>query len=166
VKRTKNEHGYSLVEVIVATAILGLVLLSVMTLFFMGRRNVYSGKQRTKANTVATRVLEDLSYLTASEVLAQTGLDDDTPAPSGSCACVKIKNTDSGVTAFVNQWDDYTTQAEMTNANVELTLTPTGGTAGTEFTTATFLRIDVRVNWAEERRQRTVLMSTAKVQRQ
>ena len=50
----KRQSGYSLVEVLVAIAITAVVLLTVITLFYMGRRNVYSGKQTTQAVSIGT----------------------------------------------------------------------------------------------------------------
>ena len=55
----KKNSGYSLVEVLIALAITSIVLLTVVTLFYMGKRNVYSGKQQTYAVSVGTRILED-----------------------------------------------------------------------------------------------------------
>lgn len=73
-KRTSN--GYSLVEVLIAIAITGVVLLTIVTLFYMGRRNVYSGKQMTYAVSVGTRVMEDLSTMTTADLLTAFGIDD------------------------------------------------------------------------------------------
>jgi hypothetical protein len=64
----KGERGYNLIETIIAMGFMGTILVSAVTLFFMGRGNVYAGKQLTLANTIANSVLEDLSALT----LAQT----------------------------------------------------------------------------------------------
>jgi len=75
----KRARGYSLVEVLVAIAITAVVLLTVVTLFYMGRRNVYSGKQTTAAVAVGTRIMEDLSTLTAQDVLSAFTIDDKTP---------------------------------------------------------------------------------------
>src|SRR5712692_5968412 len=74
----KREFGYSLVEVLIALAITSIVLLTVVTLFYMGRRNVYSGKQRTYAVSVGTRVLEDLSAMTYSDIQTNFNIDDKT----------------------------------------------------------------------------------------
>jgi prepilin-type N-terminal cleavage/methylation domain-containing protein len=68
--------GYSLVEVLVAIAITSVVLLTVVTLFYMGRRNVYSGKQTTVAVSIGTRVLEDLSTMTAEDIRTHFKIDD------------------------------------------------------------------------------------------
>jgi prepilin-type N-terminal cleavage/methylation domain-containing protein len=74
-----KKTGYSLVEVLIAIAITSVVLLTVVTLFYMGRRNVYSGKQMTYAVSVGTRMLEDISALTASDVLSSFNINDQTP---------------------------------------------------------------------------------------
>src|SRR5258706_13904680 len=56
-----KESGYNLVEVIFATALLGIVSITIFTLFAMGRRNVYSGKQASQAVAIGTQVIEDLA---------------------------------------------------------------------------------------------------------
>jgi len=73
-----NKRGYSIVEVLIAMAITSVVLLTVVTLFYMGRRNVYGGKQLTYAVSVGTRVLEDLSAMSSSDVLTSFNIDDTT----------------------------------------------------------------------------------------
>ena len=74
----KRQSGYSLIEVLVAIAITSVVLLTVVTLFYMGRRNVYSGKQTTAAVAIGTRILEDLSTMTAPDILTAFNIDDNT----------------------------------------------------------------------------------------
>lgn len=64
----RREHGYSLIEILVAIAILGVVLLSILSLFLWGRKNVHSGKQMTTAIAVGTRVMEDLAPLTKEDL--------------------------------------------------------------------------------------------------
>jgi prepilin-type N-terminal cleavage/methylation domain-containing protein len=59
-RRNNSERGYNLVEVLIAMAILGTVIMSILTLFIFGRRNVYSGRQMTRATSVSTHVIEDL----------------------------------------------------------------------------------------------------------
>lgn len=65
-----RQQGYSLIEVIIAMGILSSVLLGVITLFFLARRNVYSGKQMTHAISVGTRIMEDLSSMSVTNVYA------------------------------------------------------------------------------------------------
>ena len=73
--RSRFEAGYNLIEVIVATAILGVVVISVMSLFTMGRRNVYSGKEMTAAVSMATRAAEDLSGMSIQQVYTAFGIN-------------------------------------------------------------------------------------------
>jgi prepilin-type N-terminal cleavage/methylation domain-containing protein len=74
----KRQSGYSLIEVLVAIAITSVVLLTVVTLFYMGRRNVYSGKQTTAAVAIGTRIMEDLSAMTAEDIHTAFDIDDAT----------------------------------------------------------------------------------------
>lgn len=59
----RRQSGYNLIEVLLAMAMLGVVVISVFTLFFIGRRNVYSGKQTSQAVALGTQILEDLAPL-------------------------------------------------------------------------------------------------------
>ncbi len=70
----QSQRGFNLVEVLVAMAITAVVILSVATLFVMGRRNVYAGKQVSSAVAVATRITEDFSHMTHGEVYDKFGL--------------------------------------------------------------------------------------------
>lgn len=62
-----SERGYNLVEVLIAVAITGVVILAVLSLFAIGRSNVHSGRQMTHAISVGTRVLEDTSAMPLKE---------------------------------------------------------------------------------------------------
>lgn len=79
----RSQRGFNLVEVLVAMAITSVVIISVATLFVMGRRNVYSGKQTSAAVAVATRMTEDFSHMTRDEVYDKFGLQ---PAAGGGYA--------------------------------------------------------------------------------
>jgi type II secretory pathway pseudopilin PulG len=59
----RGERGYNLIEVIIAMGLLASVLISVFTLFFMGRYNVYAGREMTQAIALGNRVLEDMAPL-------------------------------------------------------------------------------------------------------
>ncbi len=76
--KQRSQSGYSLVEVLIAMAITSIVLLTVVSLFYLGRRNVYSGKQMTYAVSVGTRMLEDLSAMSMTDVETNFNIDDNT----------------------------------------------------------------------------------------
>ncbi len=74
----RRSHGYSLVEMLVATAITGVAVLAVMTLFALGRSNVYSGRQMTHGISVGTRIMEDISGLALTDIYTSFNIDDTT----------------------------------------------------------------------------------------
>ncbi len=55
-----NQHGFSLVEVIVAFGILAGLLIAIAGLFVLGTRQVHSGRRATEALAVATRIVEEI----------------------------------------------------------------------------------------------------------
>ncbi len=89
-----SQAGYNLVEVMIAMGVVGAVLISIMTLFVMGRKNVYSGKEMTAAVSMSTRVSEDLSGLTVDEVYSAFGIDGaSTAALTGSTFNVTVDSS-------------------------------------------------------------------------
>src|SRR5438874_8998710 len=110
----KRELGYSLVEVLIALAITSIVLLTVVTLFYMGRRNVYSGKQMTYAVSVGTRMLEDLSAMSASDVLTNFNINDQT-ATNGTVTVQGIAAIGNGTLTFPNSIGRDTSGCDLTS---------------------------------------------------
>jgi prepilin-type N-terminal cleavage/methylation domain-containing protein len=74
----RTSAGYSLIEVLVAIAITSVVLLTVVTLFYVGKRNIYSGKERSYAVAAGTRALEDLSAMTGANLRTNFNIDNNT----------------------------------------------------------------------------------------
>lgn len=150
----RNQSGYSLIEVLIAIAITSVVLLTVVTLFYMGRRNVYSGKQMTYAVSVGTRILEDLSAMAMTDLESNFNIDDNTPVatetvsglaggPSAGSGFLTFNNsakrdtttcTGSGspvvytctndTGGYLAQWRALIDESKLTNAQVGLILTP------------------------------------------
>lgn len=85
----RNGGGYSLIEVLIAMALLSTTILAIMTLFFMGRGNVYSGKQMSQAVAIGTRISEDISSLSvpdlysAFNIVPTTAIGNVTVTPNG-----------------------------------------------------------------------------------
>ena len=179
----RSETGYSLIEVLIAIAITAIVLLTVVTLFYMGRRNVYSGKQMTYSVSVGTRMLEDLSSMTASDVGNNFNISDATTLGSVSVEGVTYANsiardttgcTGSPVTCtndpsgFLAGWDTKIDQTKLSNAQLGLIITPRAPTDSTKpWSTATFIRVRAYVQWDEAKnRRRIAFFDTTKVNRQ
>jgi len=74
-RRLATQGGYNLIEVLIAMALLGTILISVITLFVLGRKNVYSGKQMTIATSLATSVMEDLAQLNVEAIYRAFDMD-------------------------------------------------------------------------------------------
>ena len=175
--RRRAEAGYNLVETLVAVAMTGVVILSIMTLFFLGRRNVYSGKQMTAANAVATRVLEDLSLMTAQDVLNAFNVTDATTLSSNTVAGTAYAgsvlratngtidaNTDPG--GYLARWLTLVPATTFANAKVMLVITPANPIAvGSPVSTAQVVRLRGFVQWSEGPRTRTVSFESSKLQR-
>jgi prepilin-type N-terminal cleavage/methylation domain-containing protein len=173
-----GSRGYSLIEVLIAIALLGTVLMGVLTLFVFGRRNVYSGKQMTHAVATSTRVMEDLSGMSKRAVLTafglQTATTGDTITAFGQTfnnSFVRTTQTISTTTdpsGFLSRW-----KAEMVDNNkfqngvVTIVFTPTADPTNTpaRLTTGTIVKMRVFVSWGESQRARQIALDTLKIER-
>lgn len=172
-----GEAGYNLVETLVAVAMTGVVILSIMTLFFLGRRNVYSGKQMSAANAVATRVLEDLSLMSAQDIRSNFGLDDTTTLAANAVAGTSYagsvlratngtidSTTDAG--GYLARWLTLVPGSAFANGRVTLVITPANAVdAALPVSTAQVIRIRGFVQWSEGARTRSVPFEASKLQR-
>lgn len=188
----RRQAGYNLVEVLLAMAMLGVVTISIFTLFFMGRRNVYSGKQTSQAIAVGTQVLEDLQPLNRQMLyngafaIAATSAGDaftiPAIAPGGQSYAYtnsKIRSTNATLIASPPTPADIATEnptpgllarwtallgTKLTNPSVTLVLTPDRDLVNSpaQFGTAQLLRARVFVRWQENNRQREVVLDTVK----
>jgi type II secretory pathway pseudopilin PulG len=186
-----KESGYNLVEVIFATALLGIVSITIFTLFVMGRRNVYSGKQASQAVAIGTQVIEDLAPLNKQMVYnGAFGIPDTDagnaitlPRVSGLAAPsftnARIRSTDATIVSgqadistestppgLITKWNTMI-QGKLTNPSVTVILIPDQDTASPvnnppQFGTAQLLRIRVFVRWTESTHQREVVLDTVK----
>lgn len=103
--KRQHQRGYNLIELLIAIAILGVVLLSVLSLFIWGRKNVYSGKQMTTAIAIGTRVVEDLAPLTKEDIYngvfdiadASTGTQIKFGNPEKTYENAAIRSTKAGI---------------------------------------------------------------------
>ena len=185
---TNKRNGYSLVEVLIAMGILGTVLIAIMTLFVWGRRNVYSGKQMSRAIAIGDRILEDLAPLTKKDIYNGAFNMADTATPTTSVAILgttytncSIRSTKANVIPsapsdiqsqttdgpdFLGKWQTQM-GSDLANASVTLLLQPTADPTNNppRFGTAQVLRVRVIVQWDESagsRRGRNVVLDTVK----
>lgn len=183
------QRGFNIVEVLVAMAITGVVIISVATLFVMGRRNVYAGKQVTTAVAVATRITEDLSHMTHAEVYDKFGL-----AKTGTYAgasltasttvegatykdCVLRTNADAGdadkdKANLIGQWLTQM-QPSFVNPTITMVFMPRLDTVAPATDTgtvaqSTLLQIRIVLTWDDSvstKRHRSLIIDAVKTQR-
>lgn len=188
--RRASQRGYSLVEVLIAMALLGVVLISIMALFVAGRKNVYSGKQMTNAVAVGTRVLEDLAPLSKKDIYGGLFAITDTSTGYGSTVSLgapavtytncRIRSTDA--TIGQPTATDVATQSTGTNppdlltkwrtqlgtnlakGSVTIIMVPAndGTNNPAKFGTATVLQVRVLIQWVEGQRPRELILDTSR----
>jgi prepilin-type N-terminal cleavage/methylation domain-containing protein len=184
--RGRSERGFNLVEVLIAMALLGTVLMTIMTLFYMGRRNVYSGKQTSVAVSIATHAMEDLSSRSKTDVLtafnaSTAGLgtvDIDTTTAmatdsyDGSIMRISTRADDVDATkndprGLLKSWSDEANR-RLGGSLVAVVLTPRKPYPVADpvsAANATVMRVRVLVRWNEGQRRREVILDSAKIAR-
>lgn len=190
ISRKSSSAGFNLVEVLIAVGILGVVAISIFTLFVMGRRNIYSGKQTSQAIVIGTQVLEDLQPYNKKMIYQGAfGLDDDDtgadftlPRVSGMAAMSfinsRIRSTNASILAvppadistqntppgFLTRWTATLGQKLGPGSSVTVVLTPDQDPTNTpaQFATSQLLRIRVIVRWNETNRPREAIWDTVK----
>jgi prepilin-type N-terminal cleavage/methylation domain-containing protein len=185
-ERRRSQRGFNLVEVLIAMALLGTVLMTVLTLFYMGRTNVYSGKQTSVAVSIATHAMEDLSSRSKSDILtafnasaaALGNVDIDatttmaTDTYGGSIMRVSTTADDVDVTkndprGLLKSWSDEA-KRRLAGSLVAVVLTPQKPYPVADPVTAanaTVMRVRILVRWDEGKRRREVILDSAKLAR-
>ena len=186
----RNEAGYNLVEVLLAMAMLGVVTISIFTLFFMGRRNVFSGRQTSQAIAIATEVIEDLQPLNRQMLyngafsIAGTSSGGGFTIPAVQSGAQSYTYTNSNIrstnaTFIASPPADIATEnsppgllakwtgllgTKLLNGSVTVVLTPDKDPTNTppQYGTAQIVRVRVFVRWQEQSRQREVVLDTVK----
>ncbi len=171
-----RERGYNLIELLIAMALLGTILLSVITLFFFGRRNVYSGKQLTRATSVTTQVLEDLQPLnvpnfntqfliTATDKPGSVSIAGETYATALLRTTDDLSKQDPAGPQYLTRWKALIPAAKMSTGRVSLVILPEQMFTADDPTTAARVRLIVITEWNEDRRSRNVKADLVKFNR-
>jgi len=177
-------------EVMIAIALLGVVMISIMALFVAGRKNVYSGKQMTNAVAIGTRVLEDLAPLNKQDIFNGLFAIPLTSAGYGSTVKLgtppvtytncRIRSTDATVGSptasdvstqasgtnppdMLTKWKDQM-GTNLANGSVTLIMVPMNDPTNTpaQFGTASVLQIRILIQWDEGQRRRQLILDTSR----
>ncbi len=171
-----TESGYNLIELLIAMALLGTVLLSIVTLFFFGRRNVYSGKQLTRATSVTTQVLEDLQPLNVATLNTQFLVKSTDKPGSVTVAGVTydkallrstddLSKEDASGPKYLTRWKALIPAAKMDTGRISLVIIPEQMFTADDPTTAARVRLRVITEWNESTRNRNVTADLVKFNR-
>jgi hypothetical protein len=165
------------VEVLIAVAITGVVIISIFTVITLARRNIYSGKQMTAANAVATRILEDLSLMSATDVLLNFNVTNSTTLASNTVDSVAytgsvLRDTNGTISAatdpsgYLARWLTLLPATTFQGGRVVLVITPANPINNAQpVSTAQVVRVRGFVQWREGVRRRTVSFESSKLQR-
>ena len=156
-----KHRGYSLVEVIIAIALLAWVSLAISGLFIYGQRGVGGGKTQTRATALCQKVYEDIRNLPNYTLKYQAF---GCAQGSTTCTCTYTSTTTNPFTTgdvlytLLEGWKTAL-QDLPTGATLTATLTPRLATDTTQTLTIGnnyFLQYQLNVNWVEGKRSRRV----------
>jgi prepilin-type N-terminal cleavage/methylation domain-containing protein len=172
----QRDRGYNLIELLIAMALLGTILMSIITLFFFGRRNVYSGKQLTRATSVTTQVLEDLQPLNVANLNTQFLITSSEKPGTVSIAGkddnnALLRSTDdlskeyASGPKYLTRWKALLPAAKIASGRVSLVILPENMFTANDPTTASRVRLLVITEWNEDQRRRNVVADLVKFNR-
>jgi prepilin-type N-terminal cleavage/methylation domain-containing protein len=144
--------GFSLVETIVALALLSVSLLSISALFAQSSTVIKAGKERTEALAVATDILEEMNSMSYRAIYESLG------APASSSSFV----ADSRSSSYASRWQAGIEEA-VWDSHATISLFPLGGsTTPSTFASCQGMRIIVSIHWHERGRAKALPLSTVK----
>lgn len=99
-KLTTTQHGFTLLEVLVAIVILSFGLLGLAGLQAIGLKNNHSAYLRTQANTLANDIFERMRANREAALAGEYDLKMDDVAPSGNTAKTDLAQWLAGIRAL------------------------------------------------------------------
>ena len=154
VKRGGEQDGFTLVEVIMAVALLGSVMISISGLFALGIHQLKSGRGQSTALSVGRDIMEEMQGWHFDHLYAAFGED-------GTAASYVI---DTRTNSFAAQWqtvlaDDLSPGAY---AEIEIESIRDAGIPPS-LDAATCIRVSVTVYWTEDLRERRLSLATTRM---
>ena len=159
-----TDAGYSLIECLLATALLTAVLVSISGLFILGSNNVKSGRELTKATTLANSCMEQTMSWPYDQVYGFAGATPTeltkswyTGAPNPTYVATAVDAAAWG--AIADQWRTdvraQLLQGQITYKVDGMGRLPTSTDPGrVAYQDAQFLRVTITVSWLERNGRR------------
>ncbi len=149
--RDGGEHGFSLIEVVIAIGVLAGVLLSICSMFILGGRQLKGGKTMTEATTITHDIMETFDKLSYTALYTTFG--------AASTDTTKTVVSTAGPNA-ISPWQAEISR-KLDNGSASVTVLAMGPGAP-NFGAALGIRITVAVSWTELGRPQTVTLSTTR----
>jgi len=159
----ESRRGFSLIEVIVALAMLAAVLLAISGLFAQGANSIKGGKEMTEALAQATDILEDINQLSYRQVYGVFG---------GSGTDTSLQADTRTTTSFANRWEAQLEEAvwqgyaliDIVPVGIDSVLPLcTASPPGTpNFECGQGIRVVVTVHWDERGNDQQLSLSTVR----
>lgn len=153
----RDERGFSLVEVIVALALLAGVLISIAGLFIIGARQVESGRESTEALSVARGIIEQMNKWGFHQTYQLFGADGALTAYTFDTRTI----TDPPTTGMAKWQPMLAEKIPGSYATINVTSLAPGAPPALNATKA--MRVVVTVRWNEQLRQRQVQLATVRM---
>lgn len=154
VRRAGRQDGFTLVEVVLALALLGTVMISISGLFVLGIHQLKSGRGQSTALSVGRDVMEEMQGWHFDHLYAAFGED-------GSAASYVI---DTRTNVFAGKWQTVLADdlAPGAYAEIEIESISDGGIPP-NLDAARCIRLSVTVYWTEELRERRLSLATIRM---
>ena len=153
----RNERGFSLIEVVVALALLAGVLISIAGLFIIGARQVESGRESTEALSVARGIIEQINKWGFHQTYELFGADGTATSYSFDTRTI----TDPPTTGMA-KWQPMLND-KIPGSYATIAITSLGPGTPPTLDTTRAMRVVVTVRWAERLRQRQVQLATVRM---
>jgi prepilin-type N-terminal cleavage/methylation domain-containing protein len=157
----RSEDGFSLVEVILALALLGAVLISISGLFVIGGRSVQSGRTSSEALAAARTVLEDINHWGFRQTYMIFGIDH--TATTAAPVRTDVATGDAHLDEMLQRWQGLI-GGKLFDGYATVELEPLGyDSTIPQFQNARAIRITVTVFWNEGIRPRQAEIRSVKM---
>jgi prepilin-type N-terminal cleavage/methylation domain-containing protein len=150
----RRQGGFTLVEVILALALLGTVMISISGLFVLGARQLKSGRAQSSALSVGRDIMEEMHGWHYDRLYTAFGED-------GSATSYTV---DTRTNAFASRWQPVLDESFEPGAYAEVLVQSVDGSLSPPLLReATCIRVQVRVHWREGERDREIALATIRM---